>query len=242
MRQHTDCRVWYLSILLCTKVTQTSSVIRCMMFPQHLQPSAWRGNLPTNRQSVVCVKSMVPLPTNAALEASYKWMHLTPTLAATVCTQKWQWETAPQRGSLCLALPVMSSKPSLRGRKTSVTKLTNINNNDRQCEAQQRHISSISTLEHVKGNSFETPSIQGFVWVFFSLSLYQSDLQISSLWQAVNFSQRNLLNELREFKYHKTQKNLNIRQILKQCATRHSLHLQKKYKIFYHLVKSLKQK
>lgn len=51
MRRHTDCRVWYLSILLCTKLNETSSAIRSMMLLQHLQPSAMRENLPTNRHS-----------------------------------------------------------------------------------------------------------------------------------------------------------------------------------------------
>lgn len=51
MRRHTDCRVWYLSILLCTKLNKTSSAIGCMMLLQHLQPSAMRENLPTNRHS-----------------------------------------------------------------------------------------------------------------------------------------------------------------------------------------------
>lgn len=51
MRRHTDCRGWYLSISLCTEFNKTSSATRSMMLLQHLQPSAMRGNLPTNRHS-----------------------------------------------------------------------------------------------------------------------------------------------------------------------------------------------
>lgn len=65
-------------------------------------------------------------------------------------------------------------------------KTQNINNHDGRCETQPQRISSISTLEHVKSKIFfETPSIQGvhfvLLFVLFFLSLYQPDLQISSL-------------------------------------------------------------
>lgn len=100
-----------------------------------------------------------------------------------------------------MALAVMSSKPSLRGRKTLVTKLININNNDsvgHSCNVFPQFL-----LLNMLRALFEMLRIQRFFLFVCLFSVYQSNLQISSLWQGMNFSQRNLLRDFVNFNISK---------------------------------------